>query len=190
MLYNFITQKHITHINPNTASRELQDHLNSIQIWLKSWRVKVNETKSAHVTFTLKKRTCPAVSLNGVKIPKVSDVKYLGMHLDSKLNWSKHIITKRKQLNIQKSKMYWLIGRKSKLSIENKALLYKAILKPIWTYGIHLRTDLVQDVINKYSSKYQQRLQNHPNSLAASLINQPKFGRLKRITPKDLPSRR
>ena len=218
-----------THINPNTASRELQDHLNSIQIWLKSWRVKVNETKSAHVTFTLKKRTYPAVSLNGVKIPKVSDVKYLGMHLDSKLNWSKHIITKRKQLNIQKSKMYWLIGRKSKLSIENKALLYKAILKPIWTYGIQLwgtasatnikkiqsfqsstlrcimnapwyvnnhsihrdlQTDLVQDVINKYSSKYQQRLQNHPNSLAASLINQPKFDRLKRITPKDLPSRR
>jgi hypothetical protein len=34
--------------------------------------------------------------------------------------------------------MYWLLGRKSKLSISNKLLAYKVILKPIWTYGIQL----------------------------------------------------
>jgi hypothetical protein len=34
--------------------------------------------------------------------------------------------------------MYWLLGRKSKLSTNNKLLGYKAILKPIWTYGIQL----------------------------------------------------
>jgi len=33
---------------------------------------------------------------------------------------------------------YWIIGRKSQLSVENKLLLYKAILKPTWTYGIQL----------------------------------------------------
>ena len=32
----------------------------------------------------------------------------------------------------------WLIGRKSNLSTHNKLLLYKAIIKPIWTYGIQL----------------------------------------------------
>jgi hypothetical protein len=34
--------------------------------------------------------------------------------------------------------MCWLLGRKSKLSISNKLLIYKAILKPIRTYGIQL----------------------------------------------------
>jgi hypothetical protein len=34
--------------------------------------------------------------------------------------------------------MYWLLGRKSQLSLSNKLLLYKTILKPIWTYGIEL----------------------------------------------------
>jgi hypothetical protein len=34
--------------------------------------------------------------------------------------------------------MYWLLGRKSKLSKSNKLLIYKTILKPIWTYGIQL----------------------------------------------------
>jgi hypothetical protein len=34
--------------------------------------------------------------------------------------------------------MYWLLGRKSKLSTSNKLLIYKTLLKPIWTYGIQL----------------------------------------------------
>jgi hypothetical protein len=34
--------------------------------------------------------------------------------------------------------MNWLIGKCSQLSLENKVLLYKAILKPIWTYSIEL----------------------------------------------------
>jgi hypothetical protein len=32
--------------------------------------------------------------------------------------------------------MYWLLGRKSKLSTSNTFLIFKTILKPIWTYGI------------------------------------------------------
>jgi hypothetical protein len=34
--------------------------------------------------------------------------------------------------------MYWLLGSKSKLSICNKFLAYKVVLKPVWTYGIQL----------------------------------------------------
>jgi hypothetical protein len=34
--------------------------------------------------------------------------------------------------------MYWLLGRKSQLSLSNKLLLYKTNLKPIWIYGIQL----------------------------------------------------
>jgi hypothetical protein len=34
--------------------------------------------------------------------------------------------------------MYWLLGRSSRLSLPKKLLLYKTILKPIWTYGIQL----------------------------------------------------
>jgi hypothetical protein len=34
--------------------------------------------------------------------------------------------------------MYWLMGRRSALSIHNKLILYTQILKPVWTYGIQL----------------------------------------------------
>jgi hypothetical protein len=35
-------------------------------------------------------------------------------------------------------KLYWLVGPRSELTIENKRLLYVAIIKPIWIYGIQL----------------------------------------------------
>jgi hypothetical protein len=62
----------------------------------------------------------------------------LGLHLDRRLTWHKHIFAKRKQLGITVTKMYWLLGRKSKLNTSNKLRIYKTILKPIWTYGIQL----------------------------------------------------
>ena len=53
------------------------------------------------------------------------------------------------------NRMYWIIGRKSKLSLTNKLLIYKAILKPIWTYGIPLWGTASQSNI-----EILQRLQN------------------------------
>jgi hypothetical protein len=66
------------------------------------------------------------------------EVKYLGMHLDRRLTWKKHLFMKRKQLGIKLRSLYWMIGRNSKLSLNNKLLLYIAILTPVWTYGIQL----------------------------------------------------
>jgi len=83
------------------------------------------------VTFTTRKETCPSVTLNGLKTSQAEDAKYLGLHLDRRLNWRKRMFTKRRQLGIQLSKMYWLLGSKSQLSTKNKLLLYKAILETI-----------------------------------------------------------
>jgi hypothetical protein len=60
------------------------------------------------------------------------------MHLDRRLAWAKYIITIRKQLNQKAKQMHRLLGRRSTLSTESRLLLYKAVLKPIWTYGIQL----------------------------------------------------
>jgi len=63
----------------------------------------------------------------------LSELLYLDIHLDRTLTWREHIPTKRKQLDLKLRKLYWIIGRKSQLSLDNKLLVYKAILKPIWT---------------------------------------------------------
>jgi hypothetical protein len=71
-----------TDSDPVVASQLLQTDLLAIQNWLKTWRMKVNETKSTPVTFTTRRATCPPVHINDVQLPQSDDVKYLGLHLD------------------------------------------------------------------------------------------------------------
>ena len=133
--------------------------------WLKKWRMKANGTKSTHLTFTLKRSSCPPVQLNGVSLVQPDDAKYLGLHLDRRLTWRKHITTKRKHLDLQLWKLYWILGRKSQLSLENKLLFYKTILKPIWTYGIQLwgtASNSSIDTLERFQSKILRIITNAP----------------------------
>jgi hypothetical protein len=61
--------------------------------------------------------------------------------------------------------MSWLLGRKSKLSIENKLLLYKCIIKPIWTYGVQLwgcTKPSNTKIIQRFESKVLRLITNAP----------------------------
>jgi hypothetical protein len=89
-----------TDSDPTIALQKLQTDLHAIQNWFKKWRMKANESKSIHVTFTTQRETCPPVHINNVQLPQEDDVKHLGLYLDRRLTWHKHIFAKRKQLGI------------------------------------------------------------------------------------------
>jgi hypothetical protein len=63
--------------------------------------MKVKETKSLHITFTLRKGQCPPVRISQTVIPHVETVKYLGLRFDRRVTWKEHIAIKRKQLDHQ-----------------------------------------------------------------------------------------
>ena len=46
-----------SHVDPIIASSILQRGLNSMEKWFHKWGFKINEKKSTHVTFTLRKQT-------------------------------------------------------------------------------------------------------------------------------------
>jgi len=124
--------------DPVRATEELQHHLNLLQIWLEQWRIKVNPTKSAQVTFTIRRDICPPVNLHNTHIPVKKEVKYVGLHLDEKLTWKTHLKAKQGQLELKLKNMNWLINTRSQLSLDSKLTVHKTILRPIWTYGIEL----------------------------------------------------
>jgi hypothetical protein len=135
--------------------------------------MQANDHKSVHVTFTTRSGTCPPVHMNNVQIPCEDHVKYLGLHLDRKLTWQNYIFAKRKHLGVTLTKMYWFLGRKSQLSLSNKLLLYKTILKPIWTYGIQLwgtaSTSKIE-ILERYQSKAQSMILDAPRYVTNTLI--------------------
>lgn len=161
--------------DPITASLNLQHNLNEFQNWLNRWRIKVSEAKSQHITFTLRKQNSPPVTLNNVVLTQVDSVKYLGVHIDKKLTWKTHIWNKRLQLNFKTSKLNWLLKKDSKLSLENKILLYKVILKPIWTYGIQLWGSASVsniEIIQRYQSKLLRKIAGAPWYVSNQVLHQ------------------
>lgn len=129
----------VTHPDVQEAIGILQNACNQIHSWTKIWKIKLNESKSVHITFTNKRIvSTPSLMLNGLKVPYANTAKYLGMTLDIKLQWKEHVKKKRNELNLKYRQLYWLLGRASQLSIHNKILIYNQILKPIWLYGVQL----------------------------------------------------
>ena len=97
--------------------------------------------------------------------PQETHVKYLGMYLDKGLNWKKHIQTKRKALDMQLNNYNTLIGSRSPLWLENKLLIYKCILKLIWTYGIQLwdtASNSNIEILQRFQSKTLRKITNSP----------------------------
>ena len=148
-----------------SATEKLQRALDKICEWTKIWRIALNETKSIHVNFTNKKINNLPIFINSVQIPYANEAKYLGMTLDAKLKWKSHVKKKRDELENRFREMYWLLGRHSKLSIYNKLLLYKQVLKPVWTYGVQLwgctkRSN--RDILQSFQNKVLRIIVNAP----------------------------
>jgi hypothetical protein len=69
--------------------------------------------------------------------------------------------------------MYWLLGRKPKLSTSNKLLIYKTILKPIWTYGIQLwgtASTFNIEILERFQSKASRMLMDAPWYVSNTVI--------------------
>ena len=103
--------------------------------------------------------------MNNKQLPQTNEVKYLGIHLDRRLTWRQHITMKRKQLDHKLRTLYWLIGRKSQLSLSNKLPVYTLTIKPTWTYGIQLwgsASNSHLDILERFQSKALRMLTNAP----------------------------
>jgi len=71
----------------------------------------------------------------------------------------------RKQIDIKTKEINWLTGKQSHLFIENKCLIYKAVIKPISSYGIELwgcvsKSNIV--IMQRSQSKILRAITNAP----------------------------
>ncbi|GFU20557.1 RNA-directed DNA polymerase from mobile element jockey [Trichonephila clavipes] len=113
----------------------MQRFLDILEKWLTDWRIAINVEKTQAIVFRKWGVIDPQAELTlfDDNIHWVPVVRYLGLHIDSRLIYKKHID--------YLSDKFWgriaisLIGRSSPLSLENKVILYKQILRPTITYG-------------------------------------------------------
>ena len=114
----------------------MQEALDCQVEWSKSHGLNFNPSKTKAMLFTKKINFAyPALNLDGIPIEYVETFKYLGVTLDTKLSWKKHI-----KAQVKKAKASLMIGRKmigKKWGLNPKVThwLYTAIVRPMLTYG-------------------------------------------------------
>ncbi|GJQ77334.1 hypothetical protein Trydic_g8632 [Trypoxylus dichotomus] len=127
-------------LDARVVDRRLQEALDALQTWYARWRIAIHPGKSTAILFSgsgcrLKKHGNPTeLTIQGGIVPWHSQAKYLGITLDSRLNWGAHIpktIDRGKQMA---GTLAPLMNGRSKLDLARKIQLYKTVLRPTVTY--------------------------------------------------------
>ena len=159
-------------MNVLRASTTLQKYLHIFNRWFQKWKINVNETKS-YLTFKLRKDPSPPIYLNEVEIPPAKTVKYLGLYLDTKLIWRPH----NKEMETDGPSLQRILlatWQVIPLSINNKHLLYKTVIAPIWTYDLELRGCASKSniaIIQRFQSKLLRAISNAPWYITNAMIH-------------------
>ena len=128
-------------LSAEMAIARIQGFLLQLETWFTKWRIKINPTKSSAIMFAKtvgpKHRFVPRddITLFAEKIPWTSDITYLGLVLDSRLSWAKHIEAMRRKAAAINGALRPITDGKSSLSPKNKILLYKTMIRPVITYA-------------------------------------------------------
>ncbi|KAK0133338.1 RNA-directed DNA polymerase from mobile element jockey [Merluccius polli] len=120
--------------------KQLQDSITQEMIKLKLWfdtnKLSLNLTKTKLMLFG--KNTTDTqvnITIDGVNIEKVSEIKFLGVIIDEKVNWKPHV----KYLQAKLSKTISVINKaKPFLNYNSLHLLYCALVLPYFTYCVEV----------------------------------------------------
>ena len=111
----------------------LQEDINKLLTWSTNWQLLFNHEKCEFLRMTNKVSPIAATYFMGDNIIKeTTSVKYLGITINSKLNWSDHIAN----ITSKASSVLGFLQRNfKKCPINTKVSLYKSMVLPILEYG-------------------------------------------------------
>ena len=116
-------------IHNNNDATELQKDLEAVEEWSKMWGMQFNTLKSEVMTITnVRKPIETTYNLSGKDLDKKESIKYLGVWIDNKLSFKKHIEEK-----VKKSKTVLNMLRRNLLFAPKsvKAKAYISTVRPI-----------------------------------------------------------
>jgi len=120
-------------INTEKDTELLQNDLNSLENWEKTWKMSFNASKCESIIFSRKRSTrVTTYFLHDTPLKLVTSAKYLGITLASNLSWSRHIDFTVKKAN----RAYGLIRRNLKVAPkEVRSHAYISLVRPHLEYG-------------------------------------------------------
>lgn len=158
------------------ANRELKNHLEVLINYFDRWKIKLNETKAEQIVFSRRRNEkviLDKLKINNTEIVPKSSVKYLGIELDERLNFHRHIKAQIHKGYAIKKILHPLLCSKSMLNEKNKLLIYKTYIRPVVTYAApafcHLRPFPIRPI------------QNLQNKILRLALSKPYYTRISKL---------
>ena len=110
--------------------------MSNLKLWFDYNKLLLNLTKTKCMLFGQCKRDTEAcISIEGVNIEKVSEIKFLGVLIDDKISWKPHI----KYIQGKISRSISVINKaKMSLDFESLYILYCSLVLPYLTYCVEV----------------------------------------------------
>ena len=137
--------------------KKLQSDLNSISVWLKANSLSLNISKTKFMLLRRKETVCTYnfnLTIDGVRIDQTTEFKFLGMHIDETLTWTKHctvLTAKLKQVNFMLNRIKLIIPT------GYMRTLYYAHFNSHLSYGITLWANSCSKLLLDQVYKQQKR---------------------------------
>lgn len=119
--------------NKDLLIQQINQDLNNLDIWCRSNTLSLNINKTHFIFFNQVGNDTCHLQIGNRQLSEVQSTLFLGIHIDNKLNWHKHIEHVQKKLC---SQLYIINRVKHCLSKENLRTLYFTLIEPHLTYGI------------------------------------------------------
>ena len=136
-----------THTNPHIA-QQVQPYLHEIYDWTKQNKLTLNASKTTTTLFTpdpAEYNTTLTLQINNATLPTNKEPKILGLTLDPKLTYSKHIqnttIKAKQKMHIMKTLTATHWGK----SKETLNITYKAMTRPILEYASTIWSSIISN---------------------------------------------
>ncbi len=155
--------------NPDSITTAIQNHLDQIQEWANSWKIKINAEKTQAIAITNKwaRPQLENLTIDDIDIPWQDTVKYLGIHLDRRLNFNYNTQQKLKICNATYHQLRPLLQPKSHLNLKNKFLIYNQVIRPKLLYG--------STAFFNQNNTNMKKLQTLQNKILRRITNAPWF---------------
>ena len=118
-----------------TLFNNMNEDLKQLSNWFKTNKLSLNIGKTNYIIFTLKQTTGHdelKLQIDNTQIQRVHSTQFLGIHIDSKLQWQEHVKHVKKKLS---SGLYPLNSSKNTLQQSHMQTLYYSLVHPHLNYG-------------------------------------------------------
>lgn len=153
----------------NMIQKRLQGAINKIHSYFQKWRLKINPDKTQAIYFTRrrKQKFLPnrKLTVNNIEVDWLTQVKYLGITFDKKLNFSQHVTNVIQKTQKYVKIFYPFISRKSKLFKKTKIILFKVVFQAIMRYAA--------PVWQRCATTHKNKLQTQQNKILKMAMDLP-----------------